>query len=84
MEIGGLERYASLKYYNVEKWESRFTLGLDTAKSNASHQKKFQIRDGEKIDFFDFSSMGLALSIIDRKLHLSIKNRFCPELQKSQ
>ncbi len=36
------------------------------------------VRDGEKIDFFDFSWIGLALSIIDKKLHL------CPELQKSQ
>ncbi len=41
-------------------------------------------RDGEKIDFFDFLSIRLALSIIDKKLHLSIKNRFCAELQKSQ
>ncbi len=41
-------------------------------------------RDGEKIDFFDFLSIRLALLIIDKKLHLSIKNRFCPELQKSQ
>ncbi len=41
-------------------------------------------RDGEKIDFFDFLSIRLALSIIDKKLHLSIKNRFCRELQKSQ
>ncbi len=41
-------------------------------------------RDGEKIDFFNFLSIRLALLIIDKKLHLSIKNRFCPELQKSQ
>ncbi len=41
-------------------------------------------RDGEKIDFFDFLSIRLALLIIDKKFHLSIKNRFCWELQKSQ
>ncbi len=29
----GLERYPSLKYYNVEKRKSRFTLGLDSAKN---------------------------------------------------
>ncbi len=40
-------------------------------------------RDGEIIDFFDFLSIRLALSIIDKKLHLSIKNRFCPELKKA-
>ncbi len=34
----------------------------------------FHRRDGEKIDFFDFLSIRLALSIIDKKLHLSIKN----------
>ncbi len=42
------------------------------------------VRDGEKINFFDFLSIRLALSIISKKLHLSIKNRFCLELQKSQ
>ncbi len=35
----GLERYASLKYFNVEKQKSRFTLGLDAAK-NTNHIKK--------------------------------------------
>ncbi len=39
------------------------------------------IRDGGKIYFL---SIRPALSIIDKKLHLSIKNRFCPELQNSQ
>ncbi len=43
-----------------------------------------EIRDGEKIDFFDFLSIRLALSIIDKKLYLSTENRFCPELPKSQ
>ncbi len=28
----GLQRLPCLKYYNVLKWESRFTLGLDAAK----------------------------------------------------
>ncbi len=36
---GGLERYPFLKYYNVEKWKSRFTLGLDATK-NTHHIKK--------------------------------------------
>ncbi len=38
---------------------------------------------GEKIDFFEFLSIRLALSIIDKKLHLSINNQLCPELQNS-
>ncbi len=48
-----------------------------------AHTQDKNIKDGEKIDFFDFLSVRLALSIIDKKLHLSIKNRFCPELQKA-
>ncbi len=36
-------------------------------------------RDGGKIDFFNFLSIRLILSIIDKTLHLSIKNRFCLE-----
>ncbi len=31
-------------------------------------------RDGEEIDFFNFVSIRPALSIIDKKLQLSIKN----------
>ncbi len=38
-----------------------------------------QGRDGGKIDFFDFLSIRLILSIIDKTLHLSIKNQFCLE-----
>ncbi len=29
----GFERYPSLKYYNVEKWKSRFTLRLDATEN---------------------------------------------------
>ncbi len=39
-EARGLERYASLKYYNVEKWKSRFTLGLDAAENTHRMKKK--------------------------------------------
>ncbi len=28
-----LQRLPSLKYFNVQKWEHRFTLGLDAAKN---------------------------------------------------
>ncbi len=38
---------------------------------------------GEKSIFFDFLSIRPVLSIIDKKPHLSIKNRFCLELQKN-
>ncbi len=30
---GGLKRYASLKSFNVQKWEIRFILGLDALKN---------------------------------------------------
>ncbi len=36
-------------------------------------------RDRGKIDFFNFLSIRPILSIIDKTLHLSIKNRFCQE-----
>ncbi len=39
----GLEGYPSLEYYNVEKWKSRFTLGLDTA-VNKHHIKKKKVQ----------------------------------------
>ncbi len=45
--------------------------------------KHIKFKDGGKIDFFDFLSIRPVLSIIDKKYHLSIKNRFCPELQKT-
>ncbi len=31
----GLQRLLSLKYYNVQKWENRFSLGLDTTEKYA-------------------------------------------------
>ncbi len=40
-------------------------------------------RDKEKINFFDFLSIRPVLSIIDKKCHLLIKNRFCLELKKT-
>ncbi len=45
---------------------------------------KLGVGMGKESIFFDFLSTRLALLIIDKKLHLSIKNRFCPELQKNQ
>ncbi len=47
------------------------------------HSMNSRIRDGGKINFFDFLSIRPVLSIIDKKCHLLIKNRFCLELQKS-
>ncbi len=38
---------------------------------------------GEKLIFLIFLSIRPVLSIIDKKCHLSIKNQFCLELQKS-
>ncbi len=35
----GLERFPSLKYNNVQKWESRFSFQLDATKRYASHSK---------------------------------------------
>ncbi len=37
----GLKRYGSLKYYNVEKWKSRFTWGFDAAKNTYRIKKRF-------------------------------------------
>ncbi len=31
--VSGFERLPALKYHNVQKWERRFTLGLDAAKN---------------------------------------------------
>ncbi len=38
----GLQRWRSLKYYNVLKCEHRFTLGLDAAKSMRYIKKCFK------------------------------------------
>ncbi len=38
----GLQRLPSSKYYNVPKWENRFTLGLDAAKNAQYIQKCFK------------------------------------------
>ncbi len=45
-----LERYASLKYYNVEKQKSRFTLGLDAAE-NTHCIKKGSNKCGLELNF---------------------------------
>ncbi len=65
----------------------KFSLGsknhpLDHPGSYVSKESS-QSRDGGKINFFDFLSIRPILSIINKKCHLSIKNRFCLELQKS-
>ncbi len=39
----GLERYLSLKYYNVEKQKSRFLMVLYTAENKYRIKKKVQI-----------------------------------------
>ncbi len=41
-EVRGLQRLPSLKYYNVQKWESRFSLGLNAAKSTDYMRKCFK------------------------------------------
>ncbi len=38
----GPQRLPSLKYYNVQKWESRFFLGHDAAKNTQHIQKYFK------------------------------------------
>ncbi len=38
----GLQRLPSLKYYNVQKWQSIFTLGLNSAKNTCYIQKCFK------------------------------------------
>ncbi len=38
----GLQRLSSLKYYNVLKWEKRFTLKLDAAKNTHFLKKDFK------------------------------------------
>ncbi len=42
--VRGLQRLPYLKYFNVQKWESRFTLGLGAAKITHYIQKKLQIK----------------------------------------
>ncbi len=42
LELGGLQRSPSLKYYNVWKRESRFTLGLNAAKNMHYTKKRFK------------------------------------------
>ncbi len=39
-----LQTLICLKPYNVQKWEIRFTLGLNAAKNNALYQIKVQIK----------------------------------------
>ncbi len=36
-----LEKYHSLKYYNVEKWKNKFTLTLNVAKNTHCIKKRF-------------------------------------------
>ncbi len=38
----GLQRLLYLKYYNIQKQESRFNLGFDTAKNKRYIQKCFK------------------------------------------
>ncbi len=38
----GLQRSVCLKSYNVQKWEIKFTLGLDAAKSMRYIKKRFK------------------------------------------
>ncbi len=41
-EARGLERLPFLKYYYVLKWESKFTLGLNTVKNTYYIKKCFK------------------------------------------
>ncbi len=47
----GLERYASLKYYIVEKWKRTFTLGLSDAKNTQYTKKKTLNKSCSKLNF---------------------------------
>ncbi len=40
----GLERSVCLKFYNEQKREIRFTLGLNVAKKYSLHQKKLRVK----------------------------------------
>ncbi len=40
--VTGLQILLSFKYYSVQEWESRFTLGLDAAKNTHYIQKCFK------------------------------------------
>ncbi len=44
VELGGLQRLPYLKYYNVLKWESKFTFGLNTAKNTHYIKKSFKLK----------------------------------------
>ncbi len=39
-----LQRLLPLKYYNVQKWESRYILGLDAAKNTHYVRKCFKLK----------------------------------------
>ncbi len=39
---GGIETFSSLKNNNMQKWESRYSLGLDAAKNTHRIEKRFK------------------------------------------
>ncbi len=41
-EASELQRLTCLRYYNVQQWENKFTLGLDAAKINNYIEKGFK------------------------------------------
>ncbi len=80
----GLQRLPSLKYYNVQKWESRFSLGLDAAKKgiiweNASiipifgsveHQIEFTFPFQYNIIFETYQSLEPPSSTLEGERHV--------------
>ncbi len=56
-EDRGLQRLRCFKYYIVQKWESRFTLGLENAKITYYIKKCFQYNfPNTLLNFFTIAS----------------------------
>ncbi len=63
----GLQRIPCLKYYNVLKWENRFTLGLNTTKNtdyikNPSNKSCLELNFPEKTQWMHMSVSAQELS----------------------
>ncbi len=63
VELGGSKDCHLLKYYNVRKWESRFTLGLDAAENTHYIQKCFKCRKLHLRGLLMFSNVFEELSV---------------------
>ncbi len=63
IELGDSKDCYLLKYYNVQKWGSRFTLGLDTAENTHYIQKCFKWRKSRSWGLSMFSNVFQELSV---------------------